>query len=756
MPAHVTLEEATKLVAKWEKRLLRLYNDNEEEEYLEEHELLFKGMLEAHAAISRYDTPLGFIDYMKPAYDNKKGADGIVPFRVVRKTAEEAKEREVRKPEQGKEIAEGERGSEGKRKRVVEPGGRPSASEEPRMKEKGKAKAVEAGIAAKGGEVRPMVDGPKIGVPKGKSKSKKEAETVGEGSGGVREHAAPSGMRTGSGERVQRDREDVEKKGEGPQKRKEVKVDDKREGKPRKKMEVTIRVKPKAPVSKGEDRHAAGTRGRPKRQIKSRKTVDDSDAETDSEEEEKARPKGKKGKARVELTESEDGGEDEDEDEYEEDEDKKVRPLAVVQKRKTDKQESKKPPKGAVEVDTKCVSCAKHNVACIFVSPAAAASAAKHGKTACWTCKTRKVRCEMSTVSRTPSFGLDTPLGSLGDVLVPTPAAGSSQVPAPGLAGEEPTNPTTVGELLVDLLLTVREVKEQNRELRRDIAAVDTHLGTLSLHRLQDRNDILEYLKPGLRSPPPFLDSPPRPTPPEHPSGESDRSSVAAEDPPNPSEAAPPVVAKPAHAAKSVTIPLSSPNPAGPTHFAIPHSSPNTLASPPIVIAASSCNAPFAPSVAEPCTEAERPRDRQCRPVEVTLPVGPAPAPPTPTEPEPPLPTEERTSKGGPAEASSVSQAGSEDGDGEEEEDTPKIPSAVGTRTRNKTKQKAKTATPSEGSTSEESSEEEHTPGAAGTKRKTRGADEDADGETPGAPKKKKKKATGAAKVKGGNGRRAK
>jgi hypothetical protein len=201
-----------------------------------------------------------------------------------------------------------------------------------------------------------------------------------------------------------------------------------------------------------------------------------------------------------EEDEDADGDGEQDEDEEDDNEDTKPprksggkAPLDIVRERAAVKAKVEEPPATYVAGDDKdrCGHCEKAQVTCFWLRGALN----KAGARACWSCKTAKRGCIYGFRNSGPTaVDLSTPLGTLVDRLEP-PASESEGVPRAGILGEAAALPTTLGELLVDLLGEVRAVREENRELKRQINAIQRTLDTTSTYDVKYHQDVMERLE---------------------------------------------------------------------------------------------------------------------------------------------------------------------------------------------------------------------------------------------------------------------
>lgn len=223
--------------------------------------------------------------------------------------------------------------------------------------------------------------------------------------------------------------------------------------------------------------------------------------EDDSEDEVAAKTKGKQ---RERKEESEDEGEE----------------LAPLEKsrRRAESKAPPPPPSDCIEVEEKCARCSKLRMSCLWTPDAIK----KAGPKACWRCKKAKVGCINSYRGSGPmGIDLGTPLDDLVDHLAP-PVSNAAGVPRSGTAGET-ENPTTLGELLVEVLANTRAVKEENMELKGQMKAMRQALETMMFHNGQSQRQVLDAIKDIPSAPAPVWtpralptippSSPPRPSP---------------------------------------------------------------------------------------------------------------------------------------------------------------------------------------------------------------------------------------------------
>jgi hypothetical protein len=188
--------------------------------------------------------------------------------------------------------------------------------------------------------------------------------------------------------------------------------------------------------------------------------------------------------------EASDGDEDEENDAAKPPNSKTV--MEKVRERAEIKSKANSPPGHyvAVEERDKCGQCAKLQTACHWIPGALK----KVGPKACWQCKCRKTGCTPSFRASGPiQVDLSTPLDDLVDRLAPPPS-GSDGIPRAGILGEA-TVPMTLGELLVDILSEVRSMREENRELKKEIDIINRTLVTTSTYDVKYHQDVMETLQ---------------------------------------------------------------------------------------------------------------------------------------------------------------------------------------------------------------------------------------------------------------------
>ena len=184
-------------------------------------------------------------------------------------------------------------------------------------------------------------------------------------------------------------------------------------------------------------------------------------------------------------------------EESEEEEEEEVSPLERARQRAESKAPAP-PPADCIEVEDKCARCTKMKTTCLWTPEAIK----KAGPKACWRCKMKKVGCINSYRSSGPvPIDLGTPLEDLVDHLSP-PVSNAAGVPRSGTAGEA-ENPTTLGELLVEVLANTRAVKEENMELKGQMKALRQAFDSMVAHNAQSHRQVLDAIK----------DIPPAPAP---------------------------------------------------------------------------------------------------------------------------------------------------------------------------------------------------------------------------------------------------
>jgi len=89
---------------------------------------------------------------------------------------------------------------------------------------------------------------------------------------------------------------------------------------------------------------------------------------------------------------------------------------------------------------------------------------------------------------------LGTPLNDLSKHLAPPPADIDGTL-CSGIAGEHPDVPNTLGELLVDLAITIHETKEENKELKKELKDVKRTLQTMVAYEEKMQAEVMDVLK---------------------------------------------------------------------------------------------------------------------------------------------------------------------------------------------------------------------------------------------------------------------
>jgi hypothetical protein len=171
----------------------------------------------------------------------------------------------------------------------------------------------------------------------------------------------------------------------------------------------------------------------------------------------------------AEEEQDEDQGEQSENDDEEGQEGKRA-PLEIAQARAGAKKKAL--PKGDskdlpqfIELEDKCALCAKYHEKCIWTLEAIKKSGAK----ACTRCNAKKTGCVSGFKSSGPVvLDMRTALGDLVDSIAPIPSS-SRGLPRAGVVGDSTEHPTSIGELLVEVLNTARAVREENLELRAEV-----------------------------------------------------------------------------------------------------------------------------------------------------------------------------------------------------------------------------------------------------------------------------------------------
>lgn len=201
---------------------------------------------------------------------------------------------------------------------------------------------------------------------------------------------------------------------------------------------------------------------------------------------------------KVEDEEEDDEEDPEDEMEDGEHEHKEARAsssktiLERVKERDEAKVESNPPPSGWITVDVKerCGQCTKSNTDCHW----APGALRKAGPKACWKCKCRKTGCTPHYRGSGPvQVDLGTPVEDLVQRLVP-PASESDGIPRPGIVGEGSEPPTTLGELMIDLLSEIRTLREENRWMKKEVEIIQRTLGTMIAYNAKNQCDVMDRL----------------------------------------------------------------------------------------------------------------------------------------------------------------------------------------------------------------------------------------------------------------------
>jgi hypothetical protein len=189
-----------------------------------------------------------------------------------------------------------------------------------------------------------------------------------------------------------------------------------------------------------------------------------------------------KGKRKVVAEDTRQRKRKEDSEEDEED----VTPLERARQRAESKAPAP-PPEDCIEVEDKCARCVKMKVTCLWTPEAIK----KSGPKACWRCKTKKIGCINSYRGSGPVMvDLATPLEDLIEHLTP-PTSDAAGVPRSGIAGEA-ENPTTLGELLVEVLANIRAVKEENMELKAQMKSIQGTLDSMMAHDSKSHLQVME------------------------------------------------------------------------------------------------------------------------------------------------------------------------------------------------------------------------------------------------------------------------
>jgi len=148
------------------------------------------------------------------------------------------------------------------------------------------------------------------------------------------------------------------------------------------------------------------------------------------------------------------------------------------------------PPEDCIEVEDKCARCVKMKVTCLWTLEAIK----KSGPKACWRCKTKKVGCINSYRASGPVMvDLATLLEELIEHLTP-PTSDAAGVPRSGIAGKA-ENPTTFGELLVEVLANTCAVKEENMELKAQMKLIQGTLDSMMAYDSKSHLQVMEAIK---------------------------------------------------------------------------------------------------------------------------------------------------------------------------------------------------------------------------------------------------------------------
>jgi len=231
----------------------------------------------------------------------------------------------------------------------------------------------------------------------------------------------------------------------------------------------------------------SNTRPRGGKKFKSSSVVN-SEEEVDTKGKRKAAAKAQE---RVkEVAVQEESEEEDEEDEDGEDEDDAADKKTVLEQVKA--RGEKEIPYGYTAVDDKCGQCTKAGVKCYW----APGAVNKPGPKACLRCNKRKTGCTPKFRSSSALLvDLGTPLEEdLIKRFVPPPSA-SEGIPRAGIEGETSSVPTTLGELLVDILTTVRATQEENRALRKEVDIIHNTLGTTVSYDTKQHSEVMEALQ---------------------------------------------------------------------------------------------------------------------------------------------------------------------------------------------------------------------------------------------------------------------
>jgi hypothetical protein len=213
--------------------------------------------------------------------------------------------------------------------------------------------------------------------------------------------------------------------------------------------------------------------------------------------------KRKKLKEVINVDEEEEDDDDDDDDstgneeEYQGDDDD--HPLLKAQRRSALKKESKEPKKlpknPPIEwfpVQERCALCARLKVDCFWADGAPG----KEGPKCCYKCRQRKTVCinGFATQADKVKVDLSTPLGDLIERLAPPPSD-DPDVPRSGVAGENANGPTTLGDLLVDILVALRQTKEENVELKKEVKGLQRTVETMATYDSATHREVMANLE---------------------------------------------------------------------------------------------------------------------------------------------------------------------------------------------------------------------------------------------------------------------
>jgi hypothetical protein len=240
---------------------------------------------------------------------------------------------------------------------------------------------------------------------------------------------------------------------------------------------------------------------RPKRKQKKKaqaveeKPVSNARGKRKTEPVEDVRAPRKKSKQEPESDAKEDEDEDRDEhSENDDDEEEKKAPIEIARarggkKKPLPKGESKELPQ-FVEVEDKCALCAKNHDKCIWTIEAIKKSGAK----ACTRCNAKKTGCVPGFKNSGPVvLDMRTALGELVDSIAPIPSS-SRGLPRAGVVGDSTEHPTSIGQLLVEVLNTARAVREENQELRSEVNNISGTLGMMVNYDNEHRRELVKEL----------------------------------------------------------------------------------------------------------------------------------------------------------------------------------------------------------------------------------------------------------------------